>query len=112
MNRDLSGDKAAAAWLWLWFYCGPEGQRIRYERSGGNGCSIDPRYFEGTIDPLWAKAFELLSVAPQAEIIDFRMESTVVNAGLKDLLAGRKRPDAIAGEIEAWIARNDPNRNR
>lgn len=112
MNKDLSGDKAAAAWLWLWFYSGPEGQRIRFERSGGNGCAIDPRYFEGTLDPLWTKAYELLSVAPLAEIIDFRMESPVVNAALKDMLAGRKRPDAIAQEIEVWVARNDPNRKR
>lgn len=112
MNKDLSGDKAAAAWLWLWFYSGPEGQRIRFERTGGNGCAFDPRYFEGALDPLWAKAYELLSVAPLADIIDFRMESPVVNAALKDLLAGRKRPDAIAQEIEAWVARNDPNRKR
>jgi len=112
MNKDLSGDKAAAAWLWLWFYSGPEGQRIRFERSGGNGCAIDPRYFEGVVDPLWAKAYELLSVAPLAEIIDFRMEPPVVNAALKDMLAGRKRPDAVGQEIESWVARNDPNRKR
>ena len=112
MNRSLSGDKEAAAWLWLWFYSGPEGQRLRFERGGGQGAAIDPRRLGLYVDPLWAKAYELLSAAPLVDIIDFRMETPFVNAGLKELLAGRKRPEALAQEIEAWVARNDPNRRR
>lgn len=112
MNRALSGDKEAAAWLWLWFYSGPEGQRLRFERGGGQGAAIDPRRLGLDVDPLWAKAYEFLAAAPLVDIIDFRMETPFVNAALKELLAGRKRPEALAQEIEAWVARNDPNRRR
>ena len=108
MNGALSGDRAAAAWLWLWYCCGPEGQRIRFEH--GTMPAMHPRMFEDAVDPVWSKLFDLMASAPLVEILDSWMGDGTINAELQSIVLGKKRPDAAARDIESWVARNDPNR--
>ncbi len=114
MNAALSGDKEAAAWLWLWFCDGPEGQRIRFERVSTQG-GIDPRKWNPDVEAYWAKLYDFFGSAPESDIIDQRLNPTTnqaLNSALQGLIAGRKKPEAIAKDIEASAARNQPDRKR
>jgi raffinose/stachyose/melibiose transport system substrate-binding protein len=112
INADIGDKKAAAAWLWIWFLSGPEGQKIRFERGGHAFATIDPRRFMGGVDPIWERMYDFLAAAPIDDIIDMRMNPEPVNRAIKDVVGGAKKPAAAAADVEAFVARNEPARKK
>lgn len=112
MNAALSGEKARAAWLWLWFFFGPEGAKIRFRHGGALQSPIDPRIFTDGIQGRLAQYYDFMREVELDDIIDARMDAQAVNEGLKQLIAGKKKPVAVAEDIERWAEKNLPERKR
>jgi raffinose/stachyose/melibiose transport system substrate-binding protein len=110
MNPSLFGDRAAAAWLWIWFYSGPEGQRLRFQQSGD--FSMDLRKLEPGLDPSMGKLMDFLARAPETEILDQVVGPAFINTSVQSVLEGKRRPEQAAQDIESWVARNEPNRRK
>jgi raffinose/stachyose/melibiose transport system substrate-binding protein len=113
INPALEGDKAAAAWLWLWFLSGPEGQAIRTSNGVDlTGIGLDPRKFSPDVDPVYQKLYDFLSAAPEADILDLRIPAITLNTGIQQLMAGTKTSASVAADFESWAAKNGPNRSK
>jgi raffinose/stachyose/melibiose transport system substrate-binding protein len=112
MSSSLAGEKAQAAWLWLWFSSGPEGAKARFKAGGAASAVIDPRLFLDRPDDRLSRFFDYLKDAEIDDFVDLRMNGQIVNDQLKLVLAGKKKPESAADEIEKWAAANLPSRRR
>jgi raffinose/stachyose/melibiose transport system substrate-binding protein len=110
MHAKLEGDRAEAAWKWIWFYSGPEGSRIR------QGFGANPAYKLPTppdADPMIKKLVEFVGETPAGFVIDAVMDAEgmgILHPALQEMMLGKKTPRQVAEEYEAWVAANDSSR--
>jgi raffinose/stachyose/melibiose transport system substrate-binding protein len=111
MNANLSGAKADAAWKFIYFYSGPEGSKIRMKGGALPACKVDTTGL--TIDPLVIKLADFLNSHPYGWVIDSKMDGAGMNVlqpAIQEMMFGKKTPQQVANEYEAWVQKNDTNR--
>jgi len=110
MHSKLTGEKAEAAWNWIWFYSGPEGSKLR------QGFGANPAYKLPTpadADPMIKKLVKFVGETPAGFVIDAVMDAEgmgVLHPAIQEMMLGKKTPQQVAQEYEAWVAANDTSR--
>ncbi len=110
MRADLTGAKADAAWKWIWFYSGPIGSAIRQGFGANPAYILPPR---GDLDPLIKKLMAFVNMTPGGYVVDSVMDADgmgVLHPLLQEMLFGRKTPQQVGDEYEAWVKANDTGR--
>ncbi|ADK81243.1 ABC transporter substrate-binding protein [Sediminispirochaeta smaragdinae] len=107
MNSDLSGEKAEAAWKWIWFYSGPEGSAIR-QRFGRL-----PAYTlkaPDDVDPMIKKLINYVGSIPMGYVLDSVVGAEgigIFNNDLQEMMFGLTTPKDVASKLEEWVKEND-----
>jgi raffinose/stachyose/melibiose transport system substrate-binding protein len=110
MNANLEGEKAEAAWKWIWFYSGPEGSKIRQAQGALPAYNLPAN---DDLDPLIKQLNSFVASTPSGWVIDAVMDAegmAGLHAGLQEMILGKKTPEQVAQEYEAWVAENDSAR--
>jgi len=110
MNADLEGEEAEAAWKWIWFYSGPEGAKIRQKQGALTAYNLP---VSDDMDVLIKRLNEFVASTPSGYVIDAVMDAegmAGLHAGLQEMILGKKTPEQVAQEYEAWVAENDSAR--
>jgi raffinose/stachyose/melibiose transport system substrate-binding protein len=110
MNANLEGEKAEAAWKWIWFYSGPVGSKIRQKNGALPAYKLPPN---DDLDVMIKKLNEFIGTAPAGYVIDAVMDPegmNVLHTGLQEMIMGVKTPEQVAQEYETWVAANDSAR--
>ena len=110
MNANLEGEKAEAAWTWIWFYSGPEGSKIRQKQGAMTAYNLP---VSDDMDVLIKRLNEFVAGTPSGYVIDAVMDAegmAGLHAGLQEMILGKKTPEQVAQEYEAWVAENDSAR--
>lgn len=110
MNVNLEGDKAEAAWRWIWFYSGPVGSKIRQKNGAMTAYNLPAN---DDLDILIKALADFIATTPSGYVIDAKMDAegmAVLHAGLQEMILGAKTPEEVAQDYEAWVAANDSNR--
>jgi raffinose/stachyose/melibiose transport system substrate-binding protein len=110
MNANLEGEKAEAAWKWIWFYSGPEGAKIRQKQGALTAYNLP---VSDDMDVLIKRLNEFVAGTPSGYVIDAVMDAEGMgglHAGLQEMILGKKTPEQVAQEYEAWVAENDSAR--
>lgn len=110
MNANLEGEKAEAAWKWIWTYAGPVGAKIRQEGGAVPSYKLPP---QEDVDPLVQKLTEFIANTPAGYVLDAKMDQegmAVLQTGIQEMMLGAKTPEQVAQEYEAWVAANDSSR--
>lgn len=110
MNANLEGEKAEAAWKWIWFYSGPEGSKIRQSQGALPAYNLPAN---DDLDVLIKQLNAFVASTPSGWVIDAVMDSegmAGLHAGLQEMILGKKTPEQVAQEYEAWVAENDSAR--
>jgi len=110
MHAKLEGAEAEAAWDWIWFYSGPEGSKLR------QGFGANPAYnlpVPEDMDVMVKKLVNFVAQTPAGYVIDAKMDAegmNVLQPALQEMVLGKKTPQQVAEEYEAWVSANDSNR--
>ncbi len=110
MHSRLEGAEADAAWEWIWFYSGPVGSAIR------QGFGANPAYkmpTPGKLDIMVKKLIKFVAETPAGYVIDAVMDAEgmgVLHPAIQEMMMGKKTPQQVAEEYEAWVAANDTSR--
>jgi len=113
MNATLTGDKAKAAWDWIWFDAGPEGSTIHLN-SGiiPSYQKLDLANFK--LGLLVTKLIGFYKDVPGTQtVLDGIMDPKpigILNPDLQLLMLGQKTPQQIGQEIQAWYKQNPPSK--
>jgi raffinose/stachyose/melibiose transport system substrate-binding protein len=110
MNANLEGEKAEAAWKFIWFWSGPEGSKIRQKNGALTAYNLPEN---DDLDILIKQLNKFVATTPSGYVIDAVMDAegmSVLHAGLQEMIMGAKTPEQVAQEYEAWVAANDSNR--
>ncbi len=110
MNAKLDGDKAEAAWKWIWYYSGPEGSKIRQKNGALPAYKLPAN---DSLDPMIKKLAKFIAETPAGYVIDAKMDGEgmdVLQSGIQEMILGAKTPEQVAKEYEEWVAANDSNR--
>jgi len=110
MNAALEGEKAEAAWKWIWFYSGPVGSKIRQKNGAVTAYNLPAN---DDLDILVKRLNTFIAETPSGYVIDAVMDAegmAVLHAGLQEMILGSKTPEQVGEEYEAWVAANDSNR--
>ena len=110
MLSNLEGSKADAAWQWIWFYSGPVGSSIR------QGHGANPAYklpSPSNLDAMVKKLVKFVADTPAGYVIDAKMDGEgmgVLHPAIQEMMLGKKTPQQVADEYEAWVSANDSSR--
>ncbi len=110
MNANLEGEKAEAAWKWIWFYSGPRGSKIKIEEG------VVPAYalpMPDTAPVLTKKLGAFIANTQGGYVLDDVMDAEgigVLNTGLQEMMLGSISPQELAEKYEAWVAEHDSGR--
>jgi len=103
MKKGLTGDKADAAWKWIYFFAGPEAAAIRLMEQG-----MIPSYIMDIsgydIAPLAVKRGAFYPEHPGTYVLDDKITGepiNIMNTGLQELALGGTTPEELAAAIEA-----------
>jgi len=110
MNANLEGEKAEAAWKWIWFYSGPVGSKIRQKNGALTAYNLPEN---DDLDMLIKQLNKFVAATPSGYVIDAVMDAegmSVLHAGLQEMIMGAKTPEQVAQEYEDWVVANDSNR--
>jgi raffinose/stachyose/melibiose transport system substrate-binding protein len=108
MSAKLSGEKAKAAWDWIWFYSGPEGSAIHMEQGFIPAYKIDASKFK--LDPLNAELVKFLSSRDMTYVMDNKLGAqsmaNVLQPDLQKMMFGQLTPTQVAANLQDFIAKN------
>lgn len=110
MNVKLDGEKADAAWDWIWYWAGPTGSAIKQELGWIPSYKLDA---PADLPLLMKKLITLLGEAPMTPVIDAVMDGEgmgVLHPAIQEMMLGAKTSQQVADEYEAWVAKNDSAR--
>lgn len=110
MRADLTGVKEQAAWAWIWFYSGPVGSAIRQGFGAVPAYKMPPRT---DLKLPTQKLMTFLGKTPGVYVVDSVMSPEamgVLQPAMQEILLGRKTPQQVASDFEAWVAANEPSR--
>jgi raffinose/stachyose/melibiose transport system substrate-binding protein len=110
MNAKLEGEKAEAAWKWIWFYSGPVGSKIRQADGALPAYNLPPNE---DLDIMVKKLNTFVAETPAGYVIDAKMDAEgmgVLHPAIQEMILGAKTPEQVAQEYEAWVSANDSNR--
>ena len=103
MKAGLTGDKADAAWKWIYFFAGPQAAEIRLIEQG-----MIPTYIMDLsaydISPLAVKRGAFYPEHSGTYVLDDKITGepiNILNTGLQELALGNTTPEKLAAEIEA-----------
>ncbi len=103
MKRGLTGDKADAAWKWIYFYAGPEAAEIRLIEQGViPACIMDLSAYD--ISPLAVKRAAFYLEHSGTDVLDNVIAGKPIltlNIGLQELALGNTTPEKLAADVEA-----------
>ncbi len=110
MNANLTGEKADAAWEWIYHFSGPEGSAIKVEQ-GWLPALVDA---VGPDAPLLTrKLSDFLGTTPGGYVIDAVLDAEgmgVLHPALQEMMFGRLTPRQVAQRYEDWVEANDTGR--
>jgi raffinose/stachyose/melibiose transport system substrate-binding protein len=112
MSASLEGEKAEAAWKWIWFFCGPVGSKIRQAKGMITAYNLP---VNEELDIMIKKLAGFISETPGGYVLDGVMDAEgmgVLQQGVQEMMLGAKTPEQVAAEYEAWVAANDSNRKK
>ncbi|GAK60544.1 extracellular solute-binding protein family 1 [Candidatus Vecturithrix granuli] len=112
MSASLEGEKAEAAWKWIWFFCGPVGSKIRQSKGMITAYNLP---VNEDLDIMIKKLAKFVSETPGGYVLDGVMDAEgmgVLQQGMQEMMLGAKTPEQVATEYEAWVAANDSNRKK
>jgi len=102
MKAGLTGDKADAAWKWIYFYAGPQASEIRLLQQG-----MLPSYImdisKYNISPLAVKRGAFYSEHSGTYVLDDKISGEpidILNKGLQELALGNTTPERLSAKIE------------
>jgi len=110
MNAKLTGEKAEAAWDWIYFFAGPVGSEIKAGQGWLPAVKID---FPPDFPPMLSNLVNFLNATPGGYVIDGVMDAEgmgVLHPAIQEMMFGNKTPQQVADEYEAWVAANDSSR--
>jgi len=103
MKAGLTGDKADAAWKWIYFYAGPQASEIRLIQEG-----MVPSYIMDLsaydISPLAVKRGAFYPEHSGTSVLDDKISGepiNILNIGLQELALGNTTPEKLAADFEA-----------
>jgi raffinose/stachyose/melibiose transport system substrate-binding protein len=111
MNADLEGDRADAAWEWIYFFAGPEGSRIKAEQGWLPAVNIE---LPADSPELTLKLADFLNSTPGGYVIDAVMDAEgmgVLHPLLQEMMFGNVTPQEVGDQYEEWVENNDSGRN-
>ena len=111
MNANLEGERADAAWEWIYFFSGPEGSRIKAQQGWLPAVRID---LPDDSPVLTLKLAEFVGSTPGGYVIDAVMDAEgmgVLHPALQEMMFGALTPQEVAERYETWVAANDSSRN-
>ena len=111
MNAELEGERADAAWEWIYFFAGPEGSRIKAEQGWLPAVQIE---LPEDAPVLTKKLAEFVTTTPGGYVIDAVMDAEgmgVLHPLLQELMFGNVTPQEVGQRYEDWVAANDSSRN-
>ena len=111
MNADLEGERAQAAWEWIYFFAGPAGSRIKAQQGWLPAVRID---LPPDSPVLTLKLADFLGSTPGGYVIDAVMDAEgmgVLHPALQEMMFDVLTPQEVAERYEAWVAANDSSRN-
>lgn len=110
MSADLEGEKAEAAWNWIWFFSGPEGSAIRQKIGDSTAYKLEGNDDAGI---MLKKMTAFGAEVATGYVLDAKMDGEgmgQLQSNLQQMMLGAKTPQQVAEEYEAWVAENDSNR--
>ncbi|MFP4068458.1 MAG: extracellular solute-binding protein, partial [Spirochaetaceae bacterium] len=110
MNADLSGEKADAAWEWIWFYSGPEGSEIRQDEGALPAYKLP---VPEDADPMVKKLTDFVEETPAGHVLDAKLSQESMGElqpMLQEMILGELTPEEVADDFEDWIADNEATR--
>jgi len=110
MNANLEGEKAEAAWKWIWFYSGPVGSKIRQTHGALPAYNLPPN---DDLDVMIKKLNTFVAETPAGYVIDAKMDAEgmgMLHPAIQEMILGAKTPEQVAQEYEDWVVANDSNR--
>lgn len=110
MNADLEGEKAEAAWKWIWFYSGPEGSEIRQATGAVPAYKLP---IPEDADPMVQKLTRFIGETPAGYVIDAKLSQEAMgelHPLLQELIFGSLSSREVAQQFENWVADNEPAR--
>lgn len=110
MNSNLTGEKADAAWEWIWYWAGPEGSKIKNELGWVSAYKMEA---PDSLPLLNKKFMKYLGDSPMSPVIDAYMDAEgvgILNSSIQEMMLGAKSPQDVATEYENWVTANDSNR--
>jgi len=103
MKAGLTGDKADAAWKWIYFFAGPKASEIRLIEQG-----MIPTYIRDLsaydIPPLAVKRGAFYPEHSGTDVLDNVIAGepiNILNIGLQELALGNTTPEKLAADFEA-----------
>ena len=103
MKAGLTGDKADAAWKWIYFFAGPKASEIRLIEQG-----MIPTYIMDLsaydIPPLAVKRGAFYPEHSGTDVLDNVIAGepiNILNIGLQELALGNTTPEKLAADFEA-----------
>ena len=111
MNDSLSGEKAEAAWKWIYFFAGPEGSTIKANQGWLPAVKID---LPADSPLLTKKLSTFLNFTPGGYVVDAVMDAEgmgVLHPAIQEMMFGNKSAQDVAAEYEDWVAANDSGRS-
>jgi raffinose/stachyose/melibiose transport system substrate-binding protein len=112
INAKLPDEKAALAWLCIWFYTGPEGSKIRLANGEMPSYKVETK----DADLIVKKLITYMDGAAAGYTLDSAMDQSGIDASLqpllKDMLSGKKSAADVGREYEAWVSANDSGRKK
>lgn len=112
MNANLSGERADAAWAWIYYFAGPQGSQIK-ARQGWLPAVIGALQADAPI--LTRKLADFLARTPGGYVVDSIMDAEgmgVLHPAIQEMMFGRITPQQAAERYEQWVAANDVRRRR
>ncbi len=110
MNANLSGEKAEAAWKWIYFFAGPEGSAIK----AAQGWLPATMNAVGPDAPvLTRKLADFLAATPGGYVVDSIMQAEgmgVLHPAIQEMMFGALTPQQVGTRYENWVAANDSRR--
>lgn len=107
MNAKLSGERAEAAWKWIWFYSGPVGSAIRQRHGRLPAYNLEtPK----DADPMIRKLIQYAAKAPMGYVLDAVIGAEPIgafNVNLQEMMFGQKTPQQVADELESMVGSID-----
>ncbi len=114
LAKSLEKDKAKldAALTFIKFYTGKEGATIRAQHGEVPSYNLDLSSFDVSV--MQGKFSTFSATYPMGYVFDSIMDGegvTMLNTDLQAMMMGKGNPADIAAKYEAWVAKNDSNRD-